>query len=150
MIYDKLENAARYEGLHAGIAKALGVLPAYIDKALGRYEIDGKDLFVLVQGYDTKPLSAAVWETHKQYADVQYVVSGNERMGITDTGTLTVLSPYEADRDAALYVNGGEGALLPCPAGVFVVFYPDEAHMPCVADGGPSPVRKLVAKVRMA
>ena len=150
MIFDTRENAARYAGMHPGILKAINVLADYADKAPGRYEIDGDALYIMVQAYDTRLLSVeSLWETHEKYADVQYVVSGKERMGIADAAALTVVSPYEAARDAALYAYKGEAAHLLCPEGSFAVFFPGEAHMPGIADGDSAPVRKLVAKVQM-
>jgi hypothetical protein len=34
-----------------------------------------------VQSYTTKPENETIWESHRRYIDVQYVVRGSERMG---------------------------------------------------------------------
>ena len=41
----------------------------------GVHEIDGRDLFAIVQSYTTKPESEAFWEAHRKYVDVQHVIS---------------------------------------------------------------------------
>jgi hypothetical protein len=48
----------------------------------GRYELEGADLFVNVNEYISKNEEEAVLETHQKYADIQYVASGEEKIGI--------------------------------------------------------------------
>ncbi len=50
--------------------------------ALGRHDLDGDDLFALVQEYTTRAADECVWEAHRRYIDVQFVVTGAERMGV--------------------------------------------------------------------
>jgi biofilm protein TabA len=147
MIVDTLTNRRLYAGLGGRIAEAL-VLLAFEDfraKAVGKHEVQGASLFYLVQDYTTKPLEQGAWESHRKYLDVQYVVDGTERMGWAPVSSLTVTKPYDPSGDAALYQ--GEGSFITAPAGTFFLLWPDDGHMPGIAAGAPSPVRKIVVKV---
>ena len=150
MIADRLDRAAQYAGLPKRIRTALEWLRATDLAALpvGRIDLEGDKLFALVQEYDTKPMSEGLWEAHRSYIDVQYVVRGVERMGYTPVETITVTKPYDADKD---YLNGtGPGAFIEAPAGMVFVLWPGDAHMPGMRVDGPVPVRKIVLKVAVA
>jgi len=43
----------------------------------------------------------------------------------------------------------GDGNFLTVSAGMFVIFFPQDAHMPYLAAAAPGPVRKIVLKVRV-
>jgi biofilm protein TabA len=153
MILDLLANAHLYRGLPARLVAALDFLQA-TDLAglpLGKTVIDGERLFALTQEYQPKPASVLKYEAHQRYWDVQYVVSGVERMGWNTLGRMTVSEPYVAEQDVAFFTGGGD--LFYVPAGTFTVFNPHDVHMPGVAVEGASPdqplVRKVVVKVEV-
>jgi len=149
MIIDTLDNAHLYESLSERFAKAFAYLrsgrPA--SDPVGSYELDGPDLFVNVEQYVSKPLQLGQYEAHKKYIDIQFVVAGSEQMGYAPLGTVEETEPYNAGRDVAFYQ--GSGSILRVPDGSFVVFFPGDAHMPCIAEGEPAQVRKVVVKVRI-
>jgi YhcH/YjgK/YiaL family protein len=152
MIIDALDNSVVYEGLGPGFAQAFAYLRsgrAGTD-AIGRHALDGDDLFVNIEEYTTKLRDQGRWEAHRKYADVQYVVSGCERMGYAVIDGMAVEQAYDAEADVGFYT--GNGVMLRVPAGTFTVFMPQDAHMPCIADGSPGEpgaVRKVVVKVRV-
>jgi YhcH/YjgK/YiaL family protein len=41
----------------------------------------------------------------------------------------------------------GDGDYVTVGAGSFVIFFPEDAHMPCMAAGEPAKVKKVVVKV---
>ena len=49
---------------------------------IGRHELDGNNLFVLVDEYITREEKETQFEAHKKYADIQYLVFGQEKIGI--------------------------------------------------------------------
>ncbi len=151
MIIDSIENASQYSGIGEGIRKALDYLGAtdFAGMAPGRYEIDGTTVFALVQSYETKPRDSGVWEAHRLYADVQYMVSGVETMGYAPLTRLATTTPYSPEKDCELFDGAAEGAFLRVDAGSFAIFFPQDGHMPCLACGNPEPVRKVVVKVAM-
>lgn len=149
MIIDTLDNAAAYESLGAHFAKAFDYLRSGrpTTDPVGSHTLDGEDLFVNVEEYTSKPIEQGRFEAHRKYADVQYVVSGCERMGYAPLADVEVSEAYDAKRDVAFFA--GEGVMLRVPGGTFTVFLPQDAHMPGIADKSPAPVRKVVVKVRI-
>ena len=150
MIIDSLDNASAYESLGPGFAKAFAYLQSDrpMTDPLGKHELDGEDLYVSIDEYNSKPIEQGRFEAHRKYADVQYIVSGHERIGYTTLDALEEEQAYDEQRDVAFYK--GEGTMLDMQAGRFTVFLPQDAHMPCIAaNGKPEPVRKVVVKVRI-
>jgi YhcH/YjgK/YiaL family protein len=147
MLIDQIRHAGAYTGMGPGLAQAFAFLASapLATLALGRHEITGDRVFALVQDYLTKPPDAGVWEAHRRYIDVQYVVLGTERLGYAPLDRLTVTQPYDEAKDVVLLA--GEGDRVTAAAGTFVVFFPHDAHMPGLALGEPAPVRKVVVKV---
>ncbi len=149
MIIDTLDNAGFYENLGPGFAQAFAYLrsgrPA--TDPVGSHALDGDNLFVNVEAYTSKPIDQGRFEAHRTYADVQYVVTGSERMGYAPLDEVTEAQAYDPETDAAFFTGGG--VMLQVPAGTFAVFMPQDAHMPCIADGDPARVRKVVVKVRV-
>jgi biofilm protein TabA len=148
MITDLLKNAALY-GADKKLARALDWLrKTDLDSlALGRIEIDGADLFALVQTYQTRLRHECRFEAHRRYTDVQYVVAGVEQMAYAHVAAVKVAVPYDAERDIEWF--DGDGNFFIVPAGGFAVFFPEDAHIPGVAIGKPATVRKVVVKVRI-
>ena len=89
MIVDALANAGRYRPLHPRLAAAFDYLAAFDPaKPDGKYPIDGDAVYALVQSYATRPAAEKKWESHRRYLDVQYVVSGRERITVAPIGAL--------------------------------------------------------------
>ena len=83
MIYDSLKHLEAYKGIHPGIYRGLELLrdTDFSQQEDGRHEVDGDDLFYLLQSYDTKEVNDAP-EAHKKYADIQFLISGREKIGV--------------------------------------------------------------------
>lgn len=149
MILDLLANASLYRGLSARLVAALEFLEAtdLVALPLGKTVIDGERLFALVQEYQPKPASVLKYEAHRRYWDVQYVVSGLERMGWNTLSRMTVNQPHDVERDVAFFTGSGDTFLV--AAGTFTIFGPHDVHMPGIEPGGvaASTVRKIVVKV---
>ncbi|MDF2721282.1 MAG: putative beta-D-galactosidase, partial [Paenibacillus sp.] len=111
----------------------------------GKYEIDGANVFALVQQYETKPYEISKWEAHKKYFDIQYIVQGEERMGHVSIEFAKPTTEYNPDSD--FYLFAAEGNLLKIGAGYFTFFAPQDVHMPGVCVTEPSPVKKIVFKL---
>jgi YhcH/YjgK/YiaL family protein len=146
MIVDRLGNRSVDAHLPPRVRQALEFLRTTNMTAMkiGRHEIDGDRLFALVQEYTTKPAAECAWEAHRRYIDVQYVVSGIERMGHAPISRMTIRTPYDAERDVTLFERGDHFVTL--NAGSFAIFGPDDVHSPCVTASEPSRVRKIVVK----
>ena len=97
MIIDKLSNAKMYDGVHPRLKKGLDFLLEndLNSLAVGTYQVDGDKVFVMIQEYETKLVEQCRYEAHYQYADIQYVIQGAEKMGYTNIAETKV---EEADK----------------------------------------------------
>ncbi|NLS91281.1 MAG: DUF386 domain-containing protein [Planctomycetaceae bacterium] len=151
MILDRLENAAIYRPINQRIEAALAYLAKtdFQSLAPGRYELDGDRLYAMVQRYATKPHSAARWEAHRRYLDVQYLVEGTERIGWAPLEkTTAVETPYDAEKEVIFYRTSGD--LLQLTAGMFAVFAPHDIHAPGLHATPTEPVDVLKVVVKVA
>ncbi len=148
MILDDLGNAARLEQESAGMRKAFDFIRGFVSVPLpdGTYEIEGKDVYAMVQRYDTVAPESMRLETHMKYIDIQMIVSGEEAMGWLPLKSAKPDTPYDADKDVAFYA-GEPSTVFTVHEGEFAVFYPSDAHRPKGWVGMASPVVKIVVKV---
>ena len=145
MIYDSLNNIARYSVLGERFEKGLQWLAEADKPALGRHELEGSDLFVNVQSYDPAPAEDKVFEAHGDYADIQCVLAGEEICQLAAEGKET--TPYDPETDAAFYAGEATETCTLTP-GWFVIYFPGERHKPGI-DAGKGGVYKAVVKIRM-
>lgn len=111
-------------------------------------EISGKDVYAMHQVYATESEEGRLYENHKVYIDIQFVLEGTETIRVTDVEDLTLSTNYDEDTDAALY-ELGDGTDVKLAAGDFVILYPHDAHVPKLMTGSPADVKKIVVKVKM-
>ena len=80
MIFDDLKNVTRYKGLHPNLDKAIDYLYEHRKDSfdLGRYEVDGDKVFLLVQENTLNQEANDQFEYHKKYADFHLLVAGHE------------------------------------------------------------------------
>jgi biofilm protein TabA len=134
-----------------GLDKAIDFLkncPA--DQPNGTVEIDGEDVFAIVQSYETKQQKEAPrFESHRKYIDVQYLLSGRELMGWAPLESVTVTEPYDDDKDILFgTAPANQSAFISFTAGQAIILLPTDAHAPGLTKGAPRPVKKIVVKVR--
>jgi len=148
MIFDTIDNHVRYDGLGYNLAAALTFLRENDLAALplGRVDIDGDNLYALVQVYVTRPVEQGLWEAHRRYIDVQYMFRGRERMGFANLSAMQ-LGEFVPEKDFQPLT--GVGNFVDVFAGAFVIFFPEDGHMPGLCQGTPEPVRKIVLKVKI-
>lgn len=147
MIFDNLSNAMQYAGLSPRFEKAFRFLTETDLNALTeRVDLEGNDLYVLPQQPALKTREEARWEAHRRYADIQVVLSGEERMEYAPMDSLTVTEEYNEAKDVIRF--SGEGILLRFRAGDFAVYFPQDVHKPNLRPADePAGDRKLVVKV---
>lgn len=113
---------------------------------LGRIEM-GDEMYAAVSEYTTKDREGALFEAHKKYIDIQYIIVGKELMDVAPLKNMTVTKPYNPEGDALFGTVPGFSALKAAP-GRFFIFFPDDAHRPCMTDGDEGTyIRKIVIKL---
>ncbi len=151
MIIDCIQNRVFYRQLGSRVGEALEYLATtdFAKMPDGKYELDGTRMFAMVQRYRPKQLAEIIWESHREYIDVQYVVQGAERMGYVPLGErMTVKQDYNPQRDIVFY--DVQGDLFTVPERSFAVFAPQDVHAPGLAVDRPvsgGEVLKVVVKV---
>ena len=115
----------------------------------GRIDIDGNNVYVMVQNYATGTAAEHLFEAHKDYFDVQYVISGIESFGYVNAGALKVCTPYDAKKDVMFFEEPEYSGAVILQPGDFITVAPEDAHAPRRQAGKPCQVKKLVFKVRV-
>lgn len=150
MIVDHLDHSARYGSLGRGFERAFGFLRTLdLARPDGRCEIDGDAIYATLMSYETKIPVDPTHEVHRIYADVQFLIEGQETMHFTPAGRLGPGNGYNEEKDYELCSAPVMPATLAIQAGQFAVFFPGEGHKPGLALGTPVRVRKVVVKVRL-
>ncbi|HEY8690674.1 MAG TPA: YhcH/YjgK/YiaL family protein [Chitinophagaceae bacterium] len=116
--------------------------------AKGKYPIDGDNVFASVTTDSSKDFDKTNWESHRKYIDLQYVIEGEEKIGVASVLNATVTREYDEKRDAANYSI--DGKLYSATPGTFFIFLPSDAHRPNITPGGNKVVKKIVIKVKYA
>lgn len=150
MIVDNLKNSEKYINAHEGFADAFDFLKKAVDENLpeGRYEIDADKVFAFIQQYTSKTDSS--FEAHKNYIDIQFIVSGVEVMKVADIAKMTPNCEYNAERDVVFFENYEKASALALEAGEYGIFFPWDTHKPGLCfDNSPAEVKKVVVKVHM-
>lgn len=148
MIFDTLKNVDNYKGL-GRVYDALKFLSEtdFFTMELGRYELDGDNIFYMVQSYDTDP-EKTISEAHRKYIDIQYMVEGEEIIGVADISEDKELTEAKEENDVWFYNCKTEPLVL--SAGKYMVLYPNDLHCPGVATNGTAMTcRKVVVKVKV-
>lgn len=148
MIIDKIGNANLYGNIFKGFKKALKYLinTDFNELANGTYNIDGDDIFAIVQEYNTKDKSEAKLEAHKKYIDIQYIHSGKEHIGVDILKDQTIVI-NEPENDIAFYE--GEASFVKLRKEMFAVFFPHDLHMPGIMVSQSEKVKKVVIKIKV-
>ena len=149
MIFDSIENAEIYYGLGEKFKTAFEFIKSTDFNSINEesIEIDGDNIFAMPQRYKTKNPENAAWESHRKYIDIQYMISGAENMGFVKSCYLDILENYDEEKDVE-YLNG-LGDFVQVGEGEFVIFFPDDAHMPCLKIKENEKVYKVVIKIKI-
>ena len=146
MILAPLAHAERYLALHPLFAEAFAFLcRTDLDTlAPGIHAVRGDSVFAIVEMAEGRTREAARLECHRRYIDIQLVLEGVAEMGwrpLSQCGQ--PLGDHDEDRDIRFFADA-PAAWVATHAGMFCVFFPEDAHAPLVSSG---PLRKVVMKV---
>lgn len=150
MILDSLEHHALYHHLGPRFARGFAWFTGVsVNLPDGRYEIDGQDVYALVQSYQTVPATEKKYEAHRHYADIQYVAEGTEVIHYAPLPSLRPVTDYNPEKDYQLYADPEQATALFLSPGQFAVFHPQDGHKPGCLAGVSYPIKKVVIKVRL-
>ena len=150
MITDIIKNRKIYESISPKIRAGLDYLAKtdFSVREAGRYELDGKNIFAMVQIYDSIPKEQGKWECHQNYIDIQYIAEGIEQIGFTSIENMKIKTEYNPEKDVAFL--SGEGDYVTLVKDSYCIFFPQDAHQPKIApDNKPGKVKKVVIKIKI-
>ena len=147
MIKDYLKNAKNYYNLSENLKKGFVWLENTDLKKIpdGKYEIDNAKVYASVQTYETK--EDAKFESHRNYIDIQYMIEGNEKVGVTDLSNCSTCIEYDITKDLEFHDVNCDEEYLELNEGQFLVLYPNDAHKPSISKNKKTTVKKVVVKV---
>jgi YhcH/YjgK/YiaL family protein len=118
--------------------------------AEGKIEIDGEAIFATVSQYQPEPKNVRRPESHCQYIDIQYIISGEEIIGYTNfSEDFEIEEDLLAQKDLLFYKKISNEIDLRLSEGMYAVFFPWDVHRPCCISVPGISVRKVVVKVKL-
>ena len=118
------------------------------DLALGRHDVN-EGFFYNVIEYDTTNEEDKPYESHREYVDIQLLLSGEEIMQVIDTDRLRVKEQYDLTKDCTIYEPSNNAAFIVLRPGSVMILYPKDAHRSMSYNGIANHVVKIVGKVRI-
>lgn len=149
MIYVKRAHLDRYLGLCPALDTAIRHL-AQADLASlapGRNEVDGDNVYINRLDYTTIPEKQAAWEGHAHYGDIHIMITGQERIGVSDASELT--QTVRKDDEDFLGFEGPVRSWYSMAADDVLIVFPEDAHMVKVQLGEAMPVSRAVVKFKL-
>jgi len=150
MITSTLSQLFWYKAINPNFAKAIdfALTTNLASLDAGRHDIDGDNVYAIVNEYTTRPAEECDPESHREYADIQIMITGAERFGYAPLENTTPTTPYDEDRDVAFYTLPEDDiSYIRLAPGQFIIFFPTDIHQPEVFHIQPELVKKLVLKV---
>lgn len=146
MIKDKINRVSTYFGISKNLKLGFDWIMKndLINMPDGRYQIDENN-FANVQSYETK--DDAPFEAHRKYIDIQYMINGEERCGVTDYVNCMIVDEYNLEKDIEFLACNNEVSYQTIKTGEFLVLFPHDAHQPALNSGEKRFVKKVIVKV---
>ncbi|WP_281074882.1 YhcH/YjgK/YiaL family protein [Klebsiella quasivariicola] len=112
----------------------------------GRFQPEGAPWYCTLSVAQTQPADQRHTEYHRQWADIQVILAGEERI---QAGMTPVIRPEDNELKPDLFLSeqAPESVSILLRAGDFAIFYPGEPHQALCAVTTPGPVRKAVFKI---
>lgn len=112
----------------------------------GKHQILDSDIYANVFEYDTKRFEENSWEAHKEYADLQILLTGSEKILVSCISNMKQ-SIYHSESDYQECQGNAEHVIEMSPL-FGLLLMPEDAHMPGVILGdGSANVKKCVFKI---
>lgn len=152
MIFDNITNCERYYGINDKFEKAFEFIKKAIDENMqvGRYEIDGEEVYAIVDSYTTRYEENCRFEAHRRYIDIQCMIDGCEVMKSVYITKAASNEAYDDGRDVEFFENCNDACASVVAGGEFAIFYPEDVHMPGKAFLDiPKDIKKVIIKIKV-
>ncbi|WP_165452145.1 YhcH/YjgK/YiaL family protein [Paenibacillus thalictri] len=154
VIFTDIESYRQEKSLYPKpVAQALDWLAQQDLAALkpGTYEVNGKELFAMVQEAVTAPKAERKPEHHFKYVDLQYLLEGEEVMYV-GRPPRDGRAPLEENRekDIVFYDEAADELPIYLKPHQFVLLYPTDLHRPNCTESEIRTNRKVVFKIALS
>ena len=149
MILDQIANASCYYGLGSIWQQALHTMETCreSDFAAGM-AVDDRGIRFVPAAYQTQYPAGCQLEAHRLYADLVFLLEGEETIYYKPTAALQrITEEYDAEQDRLLATLDSDAVPIALKPGYFAIFMPQDAHCPGCVSGAPRSVRKVILKV---
>lgn len=145
MIIDTIDSLGKYAALNPLFGKVADFIAKndLLTLEAGKYEIEGKDLFLNRNLSRGKTKEEARIESHNLMIDIQIPLNVPEAMGYTPREVLPECE-YNDVKDITFYPGLAKEYITIYP-GQFVIFFPQDGHAPCVSE---VEIEKAIFKVK--
>ena len=146
MIVCPFKDLKRYTAVIPGLEEAMAAVEAVksMEPATIPLSNGGK---ILVQQGTTKSCVGQEIEAHREFLDIQYIVSGEETVGWAPIDALTPSGAFDTAKDKGKY--SGSFDFMTVRAGYCYVVFPEDGHMPGVHLDAPANFKKAVVKLKV-
>ncbi|ECG8588806.1 DUF386 domain-containing protein [Salmonella enterica subsp. salamae] len=124
-------------------------LSALIAREEGRWQPEKSAWFCTISMAKTQPRSQRHTEYHRQWADIQVILAGEESI-YASSQVITRLDNEERKPDLFITCDCQHTVAITLHVGDFALFMPGEPHQALCAVNAPATVRKAVFKVPLA
>lgn len=114
----------------------------------GKHEVN-VDFFYNYMEYEAKEPTDSIYEAHKNYVDIQYIVEGQEHVDVSFEEYMELDTPYDAEKDIMFFKNPQKYFSRILSPGEYVIVLPHELHKPGQKVGENGYIKKIVGKVRV-
>ena len=116
----------------------------------GKYSVTGDDIYIVVSIYLTREHNESKYEAHRNYIDIQCLISGEEIIFCNEASRMEVDDAYNSVKDKLNFKDQTGEVSIHLKPGMTAIFYPNDAHKACCkVDGEPKQVRKLLVKIKL-
>ncbi|HEH4741104.1 TPA: YhcH/YjgK/YiaL family protein [Campylobacter coli] len=130
-------------------SKEFARLHAYKERVFEKIKLT-EDIFALEQTYFTKNESQAFFESHRDYMDIQFIVSGKEKIEFGNKELFKIEKEYDETKDLIVYKKPKFlVSSLVLNMNDIAIFYPEDVHMPGLSIVNDSYVIKTVIKCKI-
>ena len=99
--------------------------------------------------YETKEPTNTIYEAHKNYVDIQYIVEGQEKVDVSFEEYMELDTPYDTEKDIMFFKEPQEHFSRILGPDEYVIVLPYELHKPGQKVGENCNVKKIVGKVKL-
>ncbi len=154
MIIGNVKNRARYASLGEDIMQVLDYFASVLEnpdtapKEFADIPLPGDKAVIRVRPLNTVPVEKGIFEAHYKELDIHFLAEGVEKMGFADVSELTITK--EDPANDVYFLDGHVTNTVVMTKGTFLIAYPEDAHMTCLAVGEPGKIVKMIGKLKAA